>query len=71
MSLADRIVRLKSPHGYWRVEDGDGSVVTIPNGIRGLRTFEDKFSCFDGRMVLDIPRHWMEPIDQQKAGKPK
>lgn len=65
-----RKVRLNSPYGCWRLEDGDGSVLIIPNGIVGDERIEGGVSFFQGRAILNVPMHWREPVaDGEHAPK--
>jgi hypothetical protein len=63
--------RLKSPYGSWRLEDGHGSILTIPNGIVGTKLADGTFSCFQGRVILDVPKHWLEAVVHGEQGDEK
>lgn len=64
--MTDWTARLKAPYGHWRLEDDHGSVLNVMNGIIGTIQADGTFSCFQGKVILDVPRHWLERIPEAK-----
>lgn len=61
--VQQRTIQLDCPYGSWRLEDGSGCVLTIPNGIIGVERPDGMVAFFDGRVSLRVPMQWRRQAD--------